>query len=102
MIQTTDYKQYKMQKLHHAGFAHTYLETALEEYRQDGDSESFLLALRDVIEAQGGMQELSNKINIPKQSLTKVLSKNGNPRLDALDAILEGLGFRLSIEPFHT
>lgn len=102
MIQTTDYQQYKMQKLQHADFAHTYLETALEEFRQDGDSETFLLALRDVIEAQGGMQKLSNKINISKQSLSKVLSKNGNPRLDALDAILEGLGFRLTIEPIHS
>lgn len=31
-----------------------YIETALEEYAKDGNTEAFLLALRTIAEAQGG------------------------------------------------
>jgi hypothetical protein len=34
---------------------------ALEEYKKDGDSEAFLLALRTVTEAYGGIGELAKK-----------------------------------------
>jgi DNA-binding phage protein len=38
-----------------------YLEVAIEEYEQAGDKEAFLLALRDVAEAQGGLVNWLNE-----------------------------------------
>ena len=70
-----------------------YLNAALE----DGDPEAFLLALRDVAEAQGGVAELAQKAKLNRENLYRMLSDRGNPELRSLDALLHALGFRLSI-----
>ncbi len=82
-----------------ADFAQTYLKVALEEFEQDGDSEHLMIALRNVAEAQGGVPELARRLNKGKTSLYKALSEKGNPRLDTVGAILQGLGYRLTLEP---
>ncbi|MFD0704346.1 DNA-binding protein [Alloscardovia venturai] len=43
------------------------------------------------------MKELSKKAGIPRESLYQILSDRGNPRLDTLMRILDGLGLNLSI-----
>ena len=70
-----------------------YLNSALE----DGDPEGFLLALRDVAEAQGGVAQLAEAAKLNRESLYRMLSDRGNPELRSLDALLHALGFRLSI-----
>ena len=75
-----------------------YLEVAIEEFEADGDKEHFLLALRNVTEAQGGIGALAERTEMNRQHLYRVLSKNGNPRLDKISSVLHGLGFRLSIQ----
>lgn len=82
--------------------ARLYLEVAIEEFEEDGDKEHFLIALRNVTEAQGGIGALAKRANINREHLYRVLSKNGNPRLDKIGAILHGLGFRLAIQPRHS
>lgn len=82
--------------------AKTYLEVALEEYEHDGNSEAFLLALRDVAEAQGGLGKLSHRASLNRGHIYQSLSNKGNPRLDTLVKILHSLGFRLSIKPLKT
>jgi probable addiction module antidote protein len=78
------------------------LNTALEEYEKDKDTDAFLLALRTVAEVRGGIGELAKKTNLNRQHLYKTLSSKGNPRLDTLEDVLHGLGFRLSIVPLET
>lgn len=82
--------------------AREYLRVSLEEYEQDGNLEAFLLALRSVVEAQGGMTEFARKTSLNRQSLYKTLSKQGNPRLQTLHTILHALGLKLSIEPMRS
>ena len=74
--------------------AAAYLNAALEE----GDREVFLLALRNVAEAQGGVAKLADKANLNRENLYRMLSERGNPELQSLDAILHALGFPLAIE----
>ena len=83
-------------------YARVFLDVALEEYEQDGDTEAFLLALRDVAEAQGGITKLAEQTKLNRQNLYKALSEEGNPRLKTLGAVLHELGFRLSVEPAKT
>ncbi|MBX2818873.1 MAG: hypothetical protein KTR29_04300 [Rhodothermaceae bacterium] len=78
-----------------------YLEVAIEEFEADGDKQHFLLAIRNVVEAQGGIGALAERTNMNRSHLYRVLSKNGNPRLDKIGAILNGLGFRLSVKPIQ-
>lgn len=92
------FKDYLIETLKDNEEAQAYLNTALEEYKKDNDAEAFLLALRDVAEAQGGLACLAKKTNLNRQNLYKVLSGKTNPKLMTLGVILNGLGFHLSVE----
>ncbi|MEO8326753.1 MAG: hypothetical protein ABI618_12935 [Nitrospirota bacterium] len=61
------------------------------------EPELFLLALRNVAEAQGGVAQLAEKAKLNRESLYKILSERGNPELKSLDALLHALGFRLAV-----
>ena len=54
---------------HDTKYAQAYLQVALEEFEADGNSEHFMLALRNVAEAQGGVPELARRLNKGKTSL---------------------------------
>jgi probable addiction module antidote protein len=73
--------------------AEAYLNAALEEK----DSALFLLASRNVAEAQGGVAQLAEKAQLNRESLYKMLSERGNPEFRSLDALLHALGFRLAV-----
>ena len=81
--------------------AAAYLKVALDEYQEDGNTEVFLLALRNVAEARGGIGKLAQKTHLNRQSLYQTLSSRGNPRLDTLGKVLLALGFHLSIEAIN-
>jgi probable addiction module antidote protein len=98
MNPAVDFHAYKLNKLSDPEYAKEYLRVALEDSRKQNDRQLFLLALRDVVEAQGGIPELSEKIHMPKRSLYKAISENGNPRFNTLERILDSLGLQLSIE----
>lgn len=70
-----------------------YLNTCLEEE----DPGLFLLALQDVIRAQGGMAKVSKKTHLNREGLYDMLSKKGNPRLSSLEAVLDALGLKLMV-----
>lgn len=75
------------------------MSLALADFEQDNNVDDFLLAIRDVAQAQGGLGKLAETTNLNRQNLYKALSKEGNPRLETIGAVLNGLGFRLSVEP---
>lgn len=96
--QFRDFEDYHIEELRDPGEAQTYLAVALEEYEKDGDPDAFLLALKDVAMAHGGISGLSNRTELNRQNLYRALSKEGNPRLSTVGTILHALGFRLSVE----
>ena len=73
-----------------------YLEVVLEEYQNDGDTFGFLIGLRNVIEAQGGVSEFARRTKIDPQDWLRALSSNDRQDLDTLQAVLNDLGDRLS------
>lgn len=66
---------------------------------QDLQKHFILEALRNVVEAHGGMSELSKKSSKGRNSLYKTISSTGNPYLRNTNEILQSLGFHLSIAP---
>ena len=64
----------------------------------DGDTSFFLSEIRTVVEAQGGVSKLAEKIDIEPQVLSDMLTSKAAPRLDTFSIILQALGCRLSIE----
>ena len=70
-----------------------YLNAALEE----GDGKMFLVALRNVAEARGGMAKLSRTTRLNRANLYKVFSKHGNPEIQTLSSVLHTFGLRLAV-----
>ena len=70
-----------------------YLNACLE----DGDPEVFLLALRDVARARGGVAKLAEATELNREHLYRMLSESGNPELRSLEVLLDALGFRLAV-----
>lgn len=70
-----------------------YLNAALSE----GDREVFLLALKDIASAHGGVTALAKKTKLSRPSLHRMLSANGNPELGSLEKLLKAFGLRLSV-----
>jgi probable addiction module antidote protein len=91
----TTYQEDLIESLKDPREAAAYLNAAIEE----GDRALFLLALRNVAEAHGGMAALSQKSKLNRESLYKMLSKNGNPEIKSILTVLGAMGLKLSIEP---
>jgi len=90
-----NYKDDLIERLKEPDYAAAYLAQVLEE----GDKQAFLVALKDVVEAGGGMGILAQHVDIKRPSLYKILSKRGNPMLTTLQDILKPLGLRMSVTP---
>ena len=93
-----NFRDYHIEQLHDPEDAKIYLSVALEDYEKNEDIEAFLLAVRDVAEAQGGISKLAERVSLTREGLYKALSENGNPQLSTMGKILHGLGFKFSIE----
>jgi len=89
---TKSYQESLLQALQNPQEAAEYLTAALE----DGDSAVFLLALRNVAEAQG-MRTVAHKAQLNRENLYRMLSEQGNPQLGSLTALLDALNLRLAI-----
>ena len=74
-----------------------YAAAYLAEVLAQRDGAAFLIALKDVVDASGGMGELADHVGIKRPSLYKILSKKGNPTLATLQELLKPLGLRVSI-----
>ena len=94
MAKSKSYQEDLLESLKEPAEAVEYLNAALH----DGDPEVFLLALRDVAEALGGVSNLSKKTKLNRESLYRTLSKRGNPQLQSLSTLLEALGLKLAVE----
>ena len=92
---TTTYQEDLIEALKDPREAAAYLNAAMEE----GDCELFLLALRNVVEARGGMTALSQRSKLNRENLYRMLSKNGNPEIRSILTLPHAMGLKLSIEP---
>jgi probable addiction module antidote protein len=64
-------------------YAASFLQYALE----DG-MENFLIALRDVAKANGGMSRLAEATALGRESIYKALSEDGNPKIKTVQTVL--------------
>jgi probable addiction module antidote protein len=78
-------------------FAAAYLTACLAD--EDEDEGGFLLALRDVADAHGGVRALAKKTGLNREHLFRMLSKSGNPQLHTLRQLTEAIGMKLVLQP---
>ena len=95
MSRTKKHKDHLNEVLQDPELAAEYINVAAEEE----DAKYLLVAIRNVVDAQGGMTWLAKETGLNRESLYTTLSENGNPTLDGLDRILKALGVRLRVAP---
>ena len=95
MKPAVSYREELMKALKDPEEASAYLNAALEAE----DKKAFLLALRNVLEARGGMTRISRRTNLHRVSLYKMLSRNGNPAFENILQLLHTAGVRLQMVP---
>jgi probable addiction module antidote protein len=83
-----------LKRLKDPDYAMNYLTEVLQHETQ----ESFLIALRHVIDArEESVSDLAEEIGVTRQGLYKMLSDEGNPRLSTLSQLLRSLGMTIKI-----
>ncbi len=94
-MRSKSYREDLLERLKCPREAAAYLDAALE----DGDMAVFLMAMKDVTDAHGGVTKVSRAAHLNREALYRTLSKSGNPKLGSLDSILHAVGLRLAVEP---
>jgi len=95
---TRNVRETHSQHLRDPDVAAEYLSDALEE----DDPSIVLMALRNIAEAQeGGIAGLAARAHLGRESMYKMLSGSGNPKLSSFTKVIQGLGLHLQVKA-HT
>ena len=92
-MKTVSYKKILREKLDDPEQAAEYLTACYAE-----GPEVFLVGLRDVVEAQGGVARAAELSKLNRESLYRLVSRDGNPRLTSLSSVLSALGLKVTFE----
>lgn len=71
----------------------------LNEVINNGDKGLILIALRDVLEVRGNIKAFAEKADLPRQSIYRMLSEDGNPTFDKLIAICKAMDLKIQFTP---
>lgn len=91
---SVSYRDDLLLRLKDPEFAAGYLSKCLED-----DEATFLVALRDVAEAHGGLRQLARKTHLNREHLFRMLSKSGNPHLHSLRQLVGAVGLKFTLQP---
>jgi len=95
------YDKYLMAQLknpiHAAGYLNACVEGGIADSLSDKDMKIVILeSLKNVVEARGGTEILSQESGINSKTLYQILSGTGNPSLTNLIKISQGLGMMIN------
>jgi probable addiction module antidote protein len=71
----------------------------LNSILEDGDHVELLIALRQMTRAFGGTATIARKAKLNRTQLYRMLSKQGNPEIRSVSAILKSMGMQLAVQP---
>jgi DNA-binding phage protein len=98
MALTRDFKRTVVERVQRdPAFARALLDEAATLFL-NGEADAARLLLRDLVNATVGFETLAAETAKPAKSLHRMLSKNGNPTMDNLAAILGVVRKRLGVE----
>lgn len=91
MARTLNYQEELIKRLKDPEHSIAYLNAAL----MDEDPRIFLIALRNILEAHGGISRISKKAELNRESMYKTLSGTRDPHLSTVTKILDSIGIEL-------
>ena len=78
------------------------LDASLAEAAERGDAAPFLLALRRAAQTDGGgISAVAKRAGLNRANLHEALAGRANPRVTTVLAVLESLGYRLTVEEIN-
>lgn len=92
----SDYRTDLLERLKSARYSARYLTACIAD-----SPEAFLVALKDVADAQKGMSKLATEAGVNRENLYRMLSEQGNPRFENLRSVLQALNIRVIFEPLR-
>lgn len=92
---SVSHKEGLLEDLQNPEFAAEYFNAALEE----GDMGVILLAVKNLVEANGGMSKIAEMTGLNRESLYRALSEDGNPKLSTFYKVLHAVGMKLIATP---
>jgi Predicted transcriptional regulator len=95
MTKSVSYQDDLIEFLEKPEAAAAYIEAILEE--KNVEAELLPLALSNIVEARGGLIQLSELAKLDYEKLKNSLSKTGGEEVYLLVALLDALGFQLQI-----
>lgn len=97
MSASVNHNDWLLEQLKDAEFAAEFLNAASE----DDDPKTYLTALRQVVEARGGMASVAEKAHLSRETLYRTLSSRGNPTIKTLNAVLKATGLKFGVAAQH-
>ena len=74
-----------------------YAATLLDSVLEDGDQGELLIVLRQMTKAFGGVPKVAERAGLNRTQLYRTLSREGNPEVRSLVAVLKTMGMRLAV-----
>lgn len=78
-----------------------YLRVALDDISEPGGEAAFLMALKHVALARGGIASVAKSSGMKREAVSRALSPRGNPTLRTLTSIMAAMGVRLDARTIH-
>ncbi len=98
MALTRDFRQTLVERVRRdPEFARALLDEGATPFL-NGETDAARIVLRDLVNATVGFEALAAETSKPAKSLHRMLSKNGNPTMDNLAAILGVVRRKLGVE----
>ena len=90
---TASHEKYLNEELRDPAMAKAYINAAIQE----NDPRIVMAAIRNVARAHG-IQCVADEIHTHRENLSRMLSRDGNPRLTNLLRIFDALGFIIQVK----
>ena len=88
---TTPFRDYLLKDLSQAEFARDFLDAALQDFAKDGNLAMLLLSMKDIADAQGGIDSLVSWTRLSPKSLSYLLYSEQPLQLDKVLDIISKL-----------
>lgn len=94
-----NYKEHLLESLKDPKEASAYLEACYQEAIETREFGIFLVAVRDVVEAAGGVSNTAEKMGVGRESLYKSLTEESKPRFSTIALALKSCGVDFGFHP---
>ena len=93
-----------LERLLNAEYQKKWLELTLNEFLEDGNVETFIRCLTDVVKVRvkisgrGEISRLAKELKIDRSNLSEIVNGDKQPRLETAFKLLNGLGYKYDIK----